>query len=574
MPLSQAPLPLLEHALGEAIKKLDLDPSLAQITPTNNQRFGDYQTNAALIAAKELKSNPRDLANQLIAELDLEDYCDPPEVAGAGFINFRLKKNFLEQQVASLLHDPRLGIPLSASPRTIVIDFSSPNVAKPMHVGHIRSTILGESLLRIARFLGHRVISDNHLGDWGTQFGKVIYGLKNLPPQAELAEESPIEKLVRLYRQVTTLEREDAQLRDVVRKELLKLQQGDCENRKLWEEVVTLSWREFEKQYALLGVSFDEHLGESFYHEALQPLVQRLLLQGIAKRSQGAVVIFFPHHPTLHDKPFLIQKSDGAFLYATTDLATLEYRVTRWHPDAIWYVCGAPQQLHFEQLFESSRRLGFHLELRHIAFGSILGEDRKMMKTRSGDNIELGSLLQEAIDRAWKIIDEKNPLFSQEEKKKIAQIVGLGALKYADLMQHRMTDYVFSWEKMLAFQGNTAPYLQNAYVRSRSIFRKDESLQSFFPSTLLLDEEVERTLALQLLQFAEVIPNVLVDARPNILCLALYELATKFHRFYEECPILKAEKKVKESRLALTEITSRMLQLGLNLLGIDVPEKM
>lgn len=566
---------LLTERLREAVQTLGLNSDVAIITAAADARFGDYQTNAAMVAAKQLRKNPRELAAQIIEQLKLEDCCELPEIAGAGFINFRLKDAFLATQAATLLHDPRLGIPKTTNPQTIIVDFSSPNIAKPMHVGHIRSTILGESLTRIARFLGHRVITDNHLGDWGTQFGKVIYGWKHLRDDAALASE-PVKELVRLYREVTALEEHDPLLKATVREELVKLQQGDTENLATWKKVVELSWQEFEKHYQLLDISFDERLGESFYNEALDPLVKRLLAEGIAAKSQGAVVVFFPDHPTLADKPFLIQKADGGFLYGTTDVATLEYREKQWHPDAVWYVCGAPQQLHFEQLIAVARRLGLTSDFRHIAFGSILGEDRKMMKTRSGDNIELGSLLQEAIDRAFKIVAEKNPLFSLEEQKKVASIIGLGALKYADLMQHRMTDYVFSWDKMLSFQGNTAPYLQNAYVRIQSIFRKEKEQGGGidFSGPILLEEEAERRLALQLLQFGEIIPTVLSDARPNILCLALYELANKFHYFYEHCPILKAEGAVKQSRLALAALTARMLQQGLELLGIQVPEKM
>ncbi|MFZ4116814.1 MAG: arginine--tRNA ligase [Chthoniobacterales bacterium] len=571
----KTPHAILAERLREAVQALGLGLDLAVVTVVADSRFGDYQTNAAMVAAKKLNKNPREVAAQLVAQLEVEDCCEVPEIAGAGFINFRLKRDFLEKQMTTLLSDPRLGIAKMEVPQTIVIDFSSPNIAKPMHVGHIRSTILGESLARIARFLGHRVITDNHLGDWGTQFGKVIYGLKNLLHEETLAE-APIDELVRLYRGVTALEEEDPSVKAAVREELVKLQQGDSENRELWKKVVELSWREFTKHYTLLDISFDEHLGESFYNDALEPLVKRLLVEGIAEKSEGAVLVFFPHHPTLHDKPFLIQKSDGGFLYATTDVATLEYREERWHPDAVWYVCGAPQQLHFEQLFAVARCLGLTSDFRHIAFGSILGEDRKMMKTRSGDNIELGSLLQEAIDRAWKLVAEKNPDFPEEEKKHIAKIIGLGALKYADLMQHRMTDYVFSWDKMLSFQGNTAPYLQNAYVRIRSIFRKEEIVEGKIDlsGSIVLQEEAERRLALQLLQFGEIVPTILLDARPNILCLALYELANKFHYFYEHCPILKAEGDIKQSRLALAAVTARMLQLGLELLGIQVPEKM
>lgn len=571
----QTPLDILTEHLREAIQEFGLSLDLAVVTPSTDPRFGDYQTNAAMVAAKILKKNPRQVAAQIVEQLELEDYCDAPQIAGAGFINFRLSTSFLEKQITALSSDIRLGIPKTKRSQTIIIDFSSPNIAKPMHVGHIRSTILGESLARIARFLGHRVIADNHLGDWGTQFGKVIYGFKHIL-SVDALKEAPIQELVRLYREVTALEERDPQIKSAVREELVKLQQGDQENVALWKKVIDLSWKEFEQHYQLLNISFDERLGESFYNDALEPLVQRLLSDQIAERSQGAVVIFFPDESSFHDKPFLIQKTDGGFLYSTTDIATLEYREHRWHPDAVWYVCGSPQQLHFEQLFAVARKLGLTSDFRHIAFGSILGEDHKMMKTRSGDNIELGTLLQEAIDKAYFIINQRNPDFPEEEKKETARIIGLGALKYADLMQHRMTDYLFSWSKMLSFQGNTAPYLQNAYVRIRSIFRKESNREAerHLHAPIMLHEDAERRLAMQLIQLGEIIPTVLLDARPNILCLALYDLANKFHCFYEACPILKAEEAIKTSRLALAGLTARMLQQGLELLGIEVPERM
>ncbi len=571
----QPPLQLLlQQRIGEALTKLQFDSALATITPATDARFGDYQTNAAMVIAKQERRNPREVAAQLIEQLRVDDIAAKPEIAGPGFINFRLTTPFLEQRIAALLKDPRCGVSVVECPKTIIIDFSSPNVAKPMHVGHIKSTVLGDALARIARFLGHRVITDNHLGDWGTQFGKVIYGWKHFRKIAD-PEASTVHELVRLYREVNEQEQDNLEMKSAVREELVKLQQGDAENIKIWKEVVAISWKEFEKVYQQLHVSFDECLGESSYNEALEPLVKRLQELGIAEESQGARVVFFKDHPTLAEKPFLIRKADGGFLYATTDIATLEYREQRWHPDAIWYVCGMPQQLHFEQLFEVAKKMGITTELRHVGFGSILGEDRKMMKTRSGDNVELNALLEEAVERALKIVAEKNPDFSGAEKKEIANIVGLGALKYSDLMQHRMSDTIFSWEKMLSFQGNTAPYLQNAYVRIQSILRKSkEAGGSCVLGPINLQADAERTLVLQLLQFSEVVPAVLGDARPNILCLALYELANSFHRFYEQCPILKAEESIKQSRLALAELTARVLQCGLELLGIKVPERM
>jgi len=567
-------LSTLTDRAAAALRAAGIDDSLAVVTPAADTRFGDFQTNAAMVAAKALKKNPREVAASILAQLKVEDLCEPPTVAGAGFINFKMLDRALSEAVNLVRNDKHLGVESLQKPKTIIIDFSSPNVAKPMHVGHIRSTILGDSLARIASHLGHHVITDNHIGDWGTQFGKVIYGWKHLLNR-EALDQTPIDELVRLYREVNALEENDPALKEIVRHELVKLQQGDVENLEIWKQAVALSWKEFERLYGLLDITFDERLGESFYNNALAPLVDRLLAGGIAQVSEGAVCIFFPDIPALEERPCLIRKSDGGFLYGTTDLATLEYREQRWKPDAVWYVTGAPQQLHFEQVFAAGRRMGITTDLRHIAFGSILGQDRKMMKTRSGENVELGGLLHEAMERALAVVVEKNPDLPKAEQEEIARLIGLGAVKYADLMQHRLTDYVFSWEKMLSFQGNTAPYLQNAYVRIRSIFRKAEaegiSLES---APIVIADPAERALALQILKFGEVLHAVLDDQRPNLLCLYLYELANAFHSFYEACPILKSEDPVRSSRLALSGITAELLKSGLSLLGIGVPERM
>ena len=574
-------LSTLTDRLAAALGAAGIDESLGLVTPSADTRFGDFQTNAAMVAAKALKKNPREVAASILAHLQVEDLCETSTVAGAGFINFKVHESALSEAVNALRNDRSLGVEMVKKPKTIIIDFSSPNVAKPMHVGHIRSTILGDSLTRIARHLGHQVITDNHIGDWGTQFGKVIYGWKHLLHRESL-EQAPITELVRLYREVNALEENDPALKEIVRHELVKLQQGDAENLEIWKQAVVLSWKEFERLYGLLGITFDERLGESFYNDALGPLVDRLLGEGIAELSKGAVCIFFPELPALEEKPCLIRKSDGGFLYATTDLATIEYRESRWKPDAIWYVTGSPQQLHFEQVFAAGRMMGVTTDLRHIAFGSILGEDRKMMKTRSGENVELGGLLNEAIERALAVVAEKNPDLPRTDQEEIAHLIGLGAVKYADLMQHRLTDYVFSWDKMLSFQGNTAPYLQNAYVRIRSIFRKAKSEGiaegiSSIPTEsapIVISDPSERTLALQILKFGEVLHAVLEDQRPNLLCLYLYELADSFHRFYEACPILKSEDPVRSSRMTLAGLTADVLKTGLSLLGIGVPERM
>ena len=354
------------------------------------------------------------------------------------------------------------------------------------------------------------------------------------------------------------------------RQELVKLQQGDVENRRIWQQCVELSMQDFSRVYDLLGVRFDYQLGESFYNPELPRVVQELQDRGLAEKSEGAIVVW---DRALSEDPFIIRKSDGGYGYATTDVATIEYRVQQWHADSIWYVVGAPQHLHFQQLFSLARRLGYDLDLQHIAFGSILGEDRKLMRTRSGESVSLRALLDEAVSRATAIVAEKNPELSESERAAIGRIVGIGAIKYADLSQYRMTDYVFSWDKMLSLQGNTAPYLQNAYVRSRSIFRKLDT--PFAPPGLVeLREEPELALTKKILQFPDVVPAILDGFKPNILANYLYELAAQFHGFYESCPVLSAEPLKRETRLLLCDIFARLLQTGLDLLGIRVPEKM
>ena len=543
-----------------------------ELTPATDPRFGDYQTNAALVLGKQLGKSPRVLAEKIVPHLDVSDVCEPPVVAGAGFINFALFPGAVADKTIDVLRDERLGVAETESPQRIVIDFGSPNVAKPMHVGHIRSTVLGDALARIAQFLGHEVIRDNHIGDWGTQFGMVIYGWKNLLDRQAL-QRNPLAEIVRIYKETNEKATSDPQVREECRQELVKLQAGDKENIDIWNECVALSMQDFEHVYNLLAAHYDIQCGESFYHDRLPGVVERLLKSGIAEISEGAVVVFFRDNPELADKPLIVRKRDGGFNYATTDVATVDYRVNDLKADAIWYVVGAPQTLHFKQIFEIARREGYKADLRHIIFGSILGEDRKLMKTRSGENVPLRDLLEEACRRARKIIDEKNPDLSNDEKTGIAEKIGIGAVKYADLSQYRMTDYIFSWEKMLSLHGNTAPYLQNAYVRIRSIFRKaGESAPAI--DKLTLSDPAEINLAKRLCQFAEIVPQVLIGFRPNILANYLFELANNFHAFYEACPVLKSDEPARSSRLVLCDLTARVLQRGLGLLGIKVPEKM
>ena len=562
---------LLAKRLADALAKAGL-PNAGELTPATDPRFGDYQTNAALVLGKERSENPKTLAEKILTQLDVGDLCDPPTVAGAGFINFTLRADAIARKASEILRNERLGVAEAKSTRRIVIDFGSPNVAKPMHVGHIRSTVLGDALARIAQFLGHEVIRDNHMGDWGTQFGMVIYGWKNLLDRQAL-QRNPLAEIVRIYRETNERSANDPQVREACREELVKLQAGDKENIDIWNECVALSMQDFEHVYKLLDIHYDIQCGESFYNDRLAGVVDRLLKSGIAEISEGAVVVFFRDIPELADKPCIIRKRDGGFNYATTDIATVDYRINDLKANAVWYVVGAPQILHFKQIFQIARREGYKADFRHITFGSILGENRKLMKTRSGENVPLRELLEEACRRAREIIEEKNPDLDEADKLDIAQKIGIGAIKYFDLSQYRMTDYVFSWEKMLSLQGNTAPYLQNAYVRIRSIFRKaGESAPKI--GNLILESPAEINLAKRLCQFAEVVPQVLNDFRPNILANYLFELANSFHAFYEACPVLKSEEPVRSSRLALCDLAGRVLQRGLDLLGIKVPEKM
>ena len=562
---------LLAKKLSNALKDAGL-PEAGELTPATDPRFGDYQTNAALVLGKQRSENPRVVAEKIVSHLDVGDLCEPPAVAGAGFINFTLRSDAVAERTLEVLRDDRLGVPEAKSPRHIVIDFGSPNVAKPMHVGHIRSTVLGEALARIAQFLGHEVVRDNHIGDWGTQFGMVIYGWKNLLDRQAL-QRDPLAEIVRIYKDTNERAIADPAVREACRQELIKLQAGDRENLDIWNQCVAFSMKDFEHIYELLDIHYDIQCGESFYHDRLPSVVERLLKSGIAEISDGAVVVFFRDVPELADKPLIIRKRDGGFNYATTDVATIDYRIKDLKADTVWYVVGAPQILHFKQIFNIARRERYIADLRHITFGSILGEDRKLMKTRSGENVPLHDLLEEACKRARKIIEEKNPDLSNDEKTDVAQKIGIGAVKYADLSQYRMTDYVFSWDKMLSLQGNTAPYLQNAYVRIRSIFRKGgESAPEI--DELILADPAEIILAKRLCQFAEIVPQVLNDFRPNILANYLFEVANSFHTFYEACPVLKSEEPARSSRLALCDLTGRVLKHGLGLLGIQVPERM
>ena len=574
----------IEAALAAAFARVVGSAVPTPVTAAADLRFGDYQCNAAMTLAKSAKANPRELAARVIEALDLAGL-GSAEIAGPGFINIRIAPETFARKAGALLRDERLGVPATGSGRTVVVDFSAPNVAKPMHVGHIRSTIIGDSLARIARFLGFRVITDNHIGDWGTQFGMILHGWKTVLDKAAL-EADPIAELLRVYREVNATKDQPGVL-DTCKAELVKLQAGDAENLAIWRQCIEVSKAGLQKIYDRLDIHFDHWLGESHFNDRLPGLVEEFLAKGLARESDGAVCIFsdgtrpqeadpFRVHRDGEwaDNPAIIRKADGGFLYATTDLATLEFRVDEWKADEIWYVVGVPQQLHFRQIFEAARRWGKQGGFRHIAFGSILGEDRKLMRTRSGENVGLIEVLGESVERAAKAIAGKNPDLPADEAREVAEIVGIGAVKFAELSQNRLTDYVFAWDRMLALQGDTAPYLQYSHVRIRSIFRKLEG--AFDPEgvSIQLSEDAEIHLARLLARFGEVLPQVLDDHRPNLLANYLLELARAFHSFFEACPVLKADGSVRSSRLALCELTSRVLSTGLGLLGIRCPERM
>ena len=581
----------LQQLLTERLQSIlpESDREFGIVQSCQDPKFGDYQASAAMILGKRDRRPPRELAEKLIAGLKVDDICEKPEIAGAGFINFRLKPEFAARELgaeslfggaADKPQNTRLVETPSARTKKIVIDFSSPNIAKQMHVGHIRSTILGDALARIHRFLGNEVIADNHLGDWGTQLGKLLYGYKHFRDDAALAAD-PLGELERLYKVANDLSEKDEPVLEACRKELALLQKGDPERLELWKPFTTVSWQVFMKIYDRLGVTFDEHLGESFYNDQLEEVITELKIKKIAEESEGAFCIFFPKIAPLADKPFLVQKKDGAALYATTDLATLKYRIKRWNPDEIIYVTDGRQQLHFQQLFAAADRWLASVEwapsprpkLSHVWFGSILGGDKKPIKTRTGDPIRLSELLDEAEARALVLVNEKNPGFPEEERKAISRTVGIGAVKYADLAQDRVRDYVFDWSKLLAFKGNTAPYLLYAVVRIESIYRKG-SIHDPRSTIHDLKEPAEIELAKALLKFPEVVEASADDHRPHHLCFYLYHLAEKFSGFYENCPVLQSEGPVRESRLALCKKTAAVLKQGLYLLGIETVERM
>ena len=580
----------IELKLQAAVRAVlpDADVSAVLVRPCD-PKFGDYQSNALMSLAKARKLNPRQLATDVLAKLNLADVCEKVEIAGAGFLNFRLKNSLLVQTLESAARGEHLFFAKAATPKTIVVDFSSPNVAKPMHVGHIRSTGIGDALQRTLRLLGHRVISDNHIGDWGTQFGKLLLGWKQILNRAEL-ERDAIAELERLYKIINAeCDANPARLEEA-KSELVKLQAGDAENISIWKEMIHLSQVQFDTIYSRLGVKFDHALGESFYNPWLGEVVDDLLAKKIARESEGAVGVFSDGSvPPKEDAflvnrdgewiadPALVRKSDGGFNYTTTDLATIDYRLKTWSPDEIVYVVDDRQSGHFKKLFLIFGRWkkdeAQKTKLIHVGFGKIMGDDGKPFKTRSGDTVKLGELLDEAVERAYKTVCEKSADLPEAQRREIARVIGLGAVKYADLLPNRQSDYIFSWDKMLALSGNTAPYLVYAYARIKSIFRKSAGGNLKPEINLAAPEEL--ALAKHLLNFGITLEAVAEEYRPNYLCNYLFEPAEKLSSFYENCPVLKAEDEAaKNSRLALCDLTARVLKQGLDTLGIETVEQM
>lgn len=638
----------------------DPTPFAEMVKPAQDTRFGDFQANCAMPLAKRNGVNPRDLAASIVEKLSVTDLCDPPEIAGPGFINLRLKDEVVEQQVNHAFTDERVGVPQVEQPLTYVIDFSSPNVAKPMHVGHLRSSVIGDSLQRTLRFLGHKVISDNHIGDWGTQFGMIIYGYKHFVDEAAYQSE-PVAELARLYRLVNTLSdyhaandklpqvesnlealtaefgqleadsdpqdkkqkkvlkkkrseiesaretlkglrekhaivADDVELKKLAdahpdiarlaREETAKLHAGDVENQKLWDTFLPQCLAALQGVYDRLDVHFDHTLGESYYNPMLANVVADLEEKGLAKESDGAKCVFIEGNAA----PFIVQKADGAYTYATTDLATVQYRLKEFGADKVLYVVDARQGEHFKLLMETIKLwLETEIDLQHVSFGTVMGEDRRPFKTRSGDNVGLESLLDEAVRKAREIVasnddaktdSDENPAPELDEaaRDEIAQIVGIGGIKYADLHHNRESDYVFDWDKMLAKTGDTATYMQYAYARIQGIFRRgDIDIENLRASSyrIHLDADAERSLALKICRFGEALETVASEYRPNLLTQYLFELAGVLTTFYGECPVLKAENETtKQSRLKLIDLAGRVIKQGLDLLGIEVCEKM
>ncbi|NES40124.1 arginine--tRNA ligase [Moorena sp. SIO2C4] len=570
----------LTAAFGSDVAGVD-----PMMVPASNPKFGDYQSNVALALSKRLKQPPRAIAESLLQYIDVAEICQSPTIAGPGFINLSLKPAYLEERLREIHTDPRLGVAVAPAPRQVIVDFSSPNIAKEMHVGHLRSTIIGDSIARILEFRGQNVLRLNHVGDWGTQFGMLITYLREAYPSAlTTADALDLGDLVTLYRQAKQRFDADEEFREASRLEVVKLQSGAADSRRAWQLLCDQSRREFQIIYDLLDIQLTER-GESFYNPFLTEVVDYLDKSGLLVEDSGAKCVFLEGFTNKDGEPLplIVQKSDGGYNYATTDLAALRYRTEQDQAQRIIYVTDSGQANHFAQVFQVARRTGIlpeNVEIVHVPFGLVLGEDGKKLKTRSGETVRLRDLLDQAIARSGADLESRLKQEGREEteefKEHVAKVVGMSAVKYADLSQNRTSNYIFSFDKMLALQGNTAPYMLYAYVRIQGISRKGEIdfEQLGTDAKILLQEDAELVLGKKLLQLSEVLGEVEKELMPNRLCQYLFELSQKFNQFYDQCPVLKAEEPKRTSRLLLCDLTARTLKLGLYLLGIQVLERM
>ncbi|GLW37160.1 arginine--tRNA ligase [Pectobacterium carotovorum subsp. carotovorum] len=553
--------------------------SEAQIRQSAKAQFGDYQANGVMAVAKKLGMPPRQLAEKVVQLLALEGIAEKTEIAGPGFINIFLDKQWVANQVENALNAPKLGL-TPVEPQTIVIDYSAPNVAKEMHVGHLRSTIIGDASARTLAFLGHNVIRANHVGDWGTQFGMLIAYLEKM--QNESASEMDLSDLEAFYREAKKHYDEDADFAERARAYVVKLQGGDEYCRQMWRKLVDITMTQNQINYERLNVTLTKQdvMGESLYNNMLPGIVADLKAKGLAVESEGATVVFLDEYKNKEGEPMgvIIQKKDGGYLYTTTDIACAKYRYETLNADRVLYYIDSRQHQHLMQAWTIVRKAGYvpdSVSLEHHMFGMMLGKDGKPFKTRAGGTIKLSELLDEAYDRALKLIAEKNPQMESDELTALAKVVSIGAIKYADLSKSRTTDYVFDWDNMLAFEGNTAPYMQYAYTRVASIFKRAGIQEDSLTQPITLSDEREFALATRLLQFEETITSVAREGTPHVMCSYLYDLAGLFSGFYEHCPILNADSDdVRQSRLRLALLTAKTLKQGLDTLGIETVEKM
>ena len=570
----------LESLLSEAlVQATQVSDARGNVIYSSRPEFGDYQANGVMAVAKQLKMNPRELAQKVVSLIPENEFIARAEVAGPGFINLFLKDASISRWCAHFAQQDTPLLSPSPHPQTVVVDYSSPNLAKEMHVGHLRGTIIGDCIVRVLEACGHQVIRQNHVGDWGTQFGMLIAHMESLQSrQTNLS--TALSDLESFYREAKQRFDNEPGFADLARSYVVKLQQGDTACLNAWKIFIDESLAHCEEVYQKLGVTLkrEDIKAESFYNSELNNIIEALDAVNLLQISDGAKCVFLDEFIGKDGTPLpaIVQKSDGGFLYATTDLAAIRHRSQKLKADRVLYVVDARQSLHFQQVFAIAKRAGFtgsHCSLEHIAYGTMMGEDGKPFKTRSGDTIKLIDLLDEGIRQAFEIVNEKNPELDIEQRRSIASAVGISAVKYSDLSKNRTSDYIFDWKTMLSFEGNTAPYMLYAYARIKSILRKQD-IHLELTNSLHIKEQEERNLALKILQYQETVQSVAQDAYPNTLCSYLYELAGIFMRFYEACPVLKAEADIRTSRLILVSLTAKILSQGLELLGLKSLEKM